>query len=256
MKNRIKLIILSILLGIFWLMPVQAQEAQENDGVASVVTITPKAGHEKELIEAITDYHHYVAKHDGHFEYNWYEIETGPDTGKYIAHSGGHNWSDYDAEYDWQKEAGENFAANVAPHIESTTRVITVDMDEFSHWPENFEGYTHYNVENWYVKNGQYGKFRAGLKKIHEILTAGNYAGYYGFNSAASGGYGNQIHLVSANKGWSGMADKDPSFFDMMTEALGGPEEFQAFMSDWAVTFKTGHSQMVSLMPEASDYGN
>jgi hypothetical protein len=253
MRNSIKLIILSILLGIFWLMPVQAQD---NDGVATLVTITPKSGHGKELVAAITRYHHWVAKHDGHFEYNWYEIETGPDTGKYVAHSGGHNWSDLDAEYDWQKEAGENFEANVAPHIEGATRVITKEMDEFSNWPESFEGYTHYQVEDWYVKNGQNGNFRQGLKKISDTLKAGNFPGYWGFVSVVSGGHGNQITLITANKGWSDMTDKDPSFFDIMSEALGGPEEFQAFMSDWGSTFKTGHNQMVSLMPEASDYGN
>jgi hypothetical protein len=253
MKNTFKLVVLSVLLGIFWLMPVQAQE---NDGVATVVTITAKSGHEKELVEAITNYHHWVAKHDGHFEYNWYEIETGPDTGKYIARSGDHNWSDFDAEYDWQDEAGENFAANVAPHIEGATRVITVEMDDFSHWPESFEGYTHFQVEDWYIKNGQYGNFRQGLKKISDTLKAGNFPGYWGFVSVASGGHGNQVTLVTANKGWSDMAEKDPSFFDIMSEALGGPEEFQAFMGDWGATFKTGRSQMVSLMPEASDYGN
>ena len=253
MKNRIKLVMLSALLGIFWLMPAQAQD---NDGIATVVTITPKAGHEKALVKAITDYHHWVAKHEGHFEYTWYEILTGPDSGKYIARSGGHNWSDFDAEFDWQKEAGENFEANVAPHIENATNIMTQEMDEFSNWPESFEGYTHFQVEDWYVKNGQYGKFRRGLKKISETLKAGKFPGYWGFISVVSGGHGQQVTLVTAHKGWTDMADKDPSFFDVMSEALGGAEPFDAFMSDWGATFKSGRSQMVSLMPEASDYGN
>jgi len=61
---------------------------------------------------------------------------------------------------------------------------------------------------------------------------------------------------VSANRGWSDMSDTDPSFYSIMSEALGGEEAFHTFMNDWSATFKTGHNQMVKLMPGASDYGN
>ena len=252
MKNRVKLILLSTLASVFWLMPAQAQD---NDGIATLVTITPKAGHEEALVKAITDYHHMVAKFDGHFEYTWYEILTGPNTGKYLARSGDHNWSEFDAKHDWDKEAGEAFSANVAPHIDNASNIVTSEMAEFSHWPESFDGYTHFQIQDWYVKNGQYGKFRAGLKKVVDTLKAGNFPGYWGFFSVESGGHGGQISLVSAHKGWSDMADKEPSFFDVMSEALGGAEEFDTFMSDWGATYKSGHNRMVRRMPEASDYG-
>ena len=252
MKNAIKLAVLSTLVSMFWLIPVQAQDT---DGIATVITITPKAGHEETLVKAITDYHHWVAQFEGHFEYTWYEILTGPDTGKYIARSGNHNWSDFDAKYDWQKESGKVFETNVAPHVESMSNVMTQDMPEFSHWPEDFEGYTHFQVQQWYVKNGQYGKFRRGLKKVVDTLKAGNFPGHWGFNSVSSGGHGTQINLVTAHKGWSDMAEKEPTFFDVMSAALGGAEEFDTFMNDWGTTFKEGRSQMVRRMPEASDYG-
>ena len=252
MKNGIKMALLSLLIGIFWVMPVQAQE---NEGVATVVMITAKAGQEDALVKAITDYHHWVSGFEGHMEYTWYEILTGKNTGKYIARSGGHNWADFDAKYDWQEESGKVFEANVAPHIENATRMMTTDMDEFSHWPESFEGYTHFHVQEWYIKGGQYGKFRRGLKKVTETLIAGNFSGYWGFMSVASGGHGNQIQLVTAHKGWADMTEKDPSFFDIMSKALGGPEEFDTFMGEWGSSFKEGNSQMVKRMPEASDYG-
>jgi hypothetical protein len=253
MISSIKLTVFSVLVSILWLIPAQAQD---NDGVATVVTITAKAGHEKQLIKAITDYHHMVAKNEGHFEYTWYEILTGPNTGKYAARSGGHNWSDFDAEHDWDKEAGEAFEANVAPHIESATNVMTEEMKDFSRWPESFDDYTHFQIQDWYVRTGQNSKFRRGLKKIHDALGAGNYPGHYGFFSVASGGHGGQIMLVTAHKGWTDMAAKDPSFYDIMGEALGGTEEFDAFMADWGSTFKSGQNWTVRRMPEASDYGN
>jgi len=252
MNKSITRVLLCALIGIFWLIPAQAQD---NDGIATTVIITAKAGHGEDLVKAITDYHHWVAKFEGHFEYTWYEILTGPNTGKYAARSGGHNWADFDAEYDWQKEADAYFEENVGPYIDSAQRMMTEEMGDYMHWPENFEGYTHFNVENWYIKNGHGYAFRSGLKQIVDTLKAGNYGGYFGFYSVASGGHGNQIQLVTGHKGWSDMADKDPSFTDLMTKELGGEEQFRAFMSEWAETFKTGDNWTVRRMPEASDYG-
>jgi hypothetical protein len=255
MTYKTKLLVLTVLLSLFTMVPVQAAE-EENDGIAQVILITPKAGQEKALIKAITEYHHWVAGKQGHWTFNWYEILTGPDTGKYIARSGGHNWSDFDAEYDWQEEAGEKFQANVAPLIENAQRTITRNMDEFGHWPEDFTGYTHIQIQQWYVKSGRLGQFRKGLKKIVDTLKAANYPNYFGIVTVVSGGRGGEIILASLNKGWSDMADEDPSFFDIMSKELGGEEEFGKFMSAWGETFKSGRNHMVKYMPGASDYGD
>jgi hypothetical protein len=255
MTYKIKLLVLTTLLSLITIVPVQAAE-EENDGIAQIVLITPKAGQEEALVKAITDYHHWVADKQGHWTYTWYEILTGPDTGKYIARSGNHNWSDFDVEYDWQEEANQMFVANVAPLIENVQTTITENMDDFGHWPEDFSGYTHFQVQQWYVKNGRYGQFRKGLKKIVDTLKAANFPNHFGFVSVESGGYGGQISLVSPKKGWSDMVDKDPSFFDIMTKELGGEEEFGKFMSEWGDTFKSGRNHMVKYMPGASDYGD
>jgi quinol monooxygenase YgiN len=254
MMKKINFLLCCLLFSLFWLLPAQAQET-ENEGVARVALITPKEGHDDALIKAITDYHHWIANFEGHHEYTWFEILTGPDTGKYIARTGGHNWADFDTSYDWQEEAADVFTKNVAPHMQEATVQMTEEMKDFSHWPDSFEGYTHFQVENWYVHNGKGREFRQGLRKIVDTLKAANYPNYWGFFSVESGAHGNQVQLVSANRGWSDMSDPDPSFFSIMSQALGGEEAFHAFMSDWTATFKTGHNQMVKRMPEASDYG-
>lgn len=243
---------LILLLTLCWLAPAQAEESEN---VARTVMITAKDGHDEALIKAITDYHHWIANFDGHMEYNWYSIQTGPNTGKYIARTGGHNWADFDKKYDWQEEAGKVFETNVAPHIEDADVWMTTEMTEMSYWPESWEGYTHFHVQEWYVKNGRYGEFRQGLKKIVDALKAGGFPNHFGFQSVASGGYAGQITLVSANKGWSDYADSEPSFYDIMSKELGSEEAFHKFMRDWGDTFKQGHNSTVKRMPEASDYG-
>ncbi len=45
MTYKTKLLVLTILLSIFTLVPVQAAE-EENDGIAQLILITPKAGQE------------------------------------------------------------------------------------------------------------------------------------------------------------------------------------------------------------------
>lgn len=246
-----KLLILTLSLA--WLLPVSAQDSEN---VGTLVKITPKDGHDEALITGITDYHKWIANFDGAMRYNWYKVVTGPDTGLYYAWSGGHDWKDFDAEYDWQPEAGEVFQRNVAPHIEDMDRMMARTMTDWSHWPEDWDGYNLVHVTDWYVKNGQYGAFRKGLMRIVKALKAGGTQNHWGFHSMESGSHAGHIVLVSPTKGWAGMSDTDPSFYDIMVKELGGEEAFHAFMADWGSTFKQGATETLEWMPGASDYGD
>ena len=62
---------------------------------------------------------------------------------------------------------------NVMPHVADMHRAMVVDMNEVSHWPEDGSGYTHVQVESWYVRNGHYGSFNTGLKRVAAALKAG-----------------------------------------------------------------------------------
>ena len=87
-----KILITIVALALMAVMsPVAADHHEENDGLARVALITAKDGHNNALEEAIVKYHHYMADKKGAWRYHWYSIETGPDTGKYIARSGSHN---------------------------------------------------------------------------------------------------------------------------------------------------------------------
>ncbi len=255
MHKRFMIALICTLASFAWILPLQAQE-EESDGAADMVLITPKDGQGAALEAAIRDYHLWVADKEGHFEYSWYAIESGPNTGKYIARSGDHNWEDFDAEFEWQDEAAEKFAADVMPLIAHVQRKVTVEIRELANWPESFAGYTHYQVEYWHIENGQYGKWRQGTEQIHSMLAEGGYTGHYGFFSTVSGGKGNEVALVQPMKGYADFAESDPSFFKIVSEALGGPEAFAEFMADWGSTFHIGHSMLVRYLPEASDYGN
>jgi hypothetical protein len=232
-----------------------AQDDEKNDGLAHVVLITAKDGHNKALEEAIIKYHHFMGNKKGAWRYQWYSIETGPDTGKYIARSGAHNWADFDAEHDWDKESGEKFESLVEPHIASMEITITRNDEDLGIWPESLEGYQYFSVTRWHVLPGKGNAFNEGLKKIDATLKANGWPTYYSFINNVSGGKGNSVVLVSPRKSFADMAPQEPSFMDIMNKAMG-EEETGAFMADWGSTFKSGQNFLLRHMPEQSNYGN
>ena len=250
-----KILIMVMALTMICLMsPVVAQDEEKNDGLARVVLITAKDGQNKALEEAITKYHHYMAGHKGSWRYSWYSIETGRNTGKYLARSGGHNWADFDAEHDWDGDAAEKFQTMVAPYIDIAEIKITKNDDEVGMWPESLDGYEYYSVTNWYVKQGHYAAFSKGLKKVNELLNDGGWPNYYAFVNTVSGGKNGELALVSPRKNFADMAAKEPSFIDIMNKAMG-EEETQAFLSEWSKTYHTGSNQLLRYRPKLSDYG-
>ena len=233
-----------------------AQDESENDGLAQLVLITAKAGQELALEKAITNYHHHMADKKGAFRYQWYSVMTGPETGSYVARSGGHNWEDFDATHDWDEAANAKFLSDVQPYIASADFRITRIDDDVGIWPESMEGYQYFLITDWYIKSGQYGTFNKGLKKTDEILKAGGWPNYYAFVNTVSGGKGNQITLVSPRKSFADMAPKEPSFFEAITKALGGEQEAEAFLSKWGASYKSGQNRMLKYRPKLSDYGD
>lgn len=232
-----------------------AEDEEKNDRLAQVALITAKDGHEKALEEAITKYHHYMADKKGAWRFSWYSIVTGPNTGKYLARSGGHNWADFDAENDWDEEAGAKFESDVAPHIADLVPWIAQMDDEVGIWPENSEGYNLFSITEWHIKPGKGSAFNEGLKKIDAILKDSEFPGYYAFTSAVSGGKGNSITIVSPRKNYADMAPKEPKFMDIMSKAMG-EDEARAFMDGWGATFMSGQNQLLEYRPKLSDYGD
>jgi len=251
-----KILIIIASLAIIGFTPYSiAQDEESNDRLARVALITAKDGQAKALEEAITRYHHFMGDKKGAFHYKWYSITTGPNTGKYIARSGGHNWADFDAEHDWDEEAGAKFMSEVQPYIESSVITITQTDDELGIWPDDMEGYQLFSVTKWYIQSGQNKAFNDGLKKINATLKEGGWPNYYAFFKTVSGGKGNTVTLVSPRKNFADMAPKEPSFFDVMNKAMG-EEETQAFLAEWSPTYKSGQNMLLKYRPKLSDYGD
>jgi hypothetical protein len=253
LKKALALVALFAL--VFGASPAVAADENENDRLAHVALITAKPGHEQDLEKAITAYHRYMADKEGAWRYNWYSIVTGPDSGKYIARSGNHNWVDFDAVHDWQGVASEKFNEEVAPHIQNVVFSIHQTDKELGIWPESMEGYEYFSVTEWRIKHDQGPSFKEGLKKINKTLNEHGFPVYYMFSYPVSGGKGNSITLVSPRKNFADMAPKEPSFIDIMNKAMG-EEEARAFLAEWSQTYKPGQNQLLKFRKALSDYGD
>jgi len=235
--------------------PTYAKQAEKNDGLARVALITAKNGHEQDLENAIVKYHKYVANKKGSWRYQWFSIETGPHTGKYVARSGSHNWADFDAKHDWDEAAGKKFNELVAPYIANAQISITRSNDKVGLWPDSMKGYNYYLLSRWHIKSGQDEAFNEGLKKVDGILKKGGWPNYYAFVNTVSGGHGNSTLLVSPRKNFADMAPKEPKFTDILNKEMGD-KEATAFLKEWGKTYKTGDYWMIRYMPEQSNYGD
>ena len=232
-----------------------AQDEEKTDNLAQVFHIVAKDGHAKQLEEAITAYHHYMADKPGAWRFQWFSVVTGPNLGHYYARSGNHNWADFDATNDWDEAACAEMAANRGDNHVNNSNMITKGNDEIGIWPDSMEGYGYFSVTSWHVKQGKGKAFNDGLKKIDATLKAGNWPAYYAINSPVSGGKGNTVTLVGPRKSFADMAPKEPKFMDIMTEAMG-EEEAGAFMSEWATTYYQGQNQLLKYRADLSDYGD
>jgi len=255
MRNEIRNSLLSLLLLTIWITPVIAQDTEENEGVAIVVLMTPKDGQAKALGEAITNYHHYMADKEGSLRFSWFSVLSGPDTGSFIARSGNHDWADFDGAYDWQEDADEKFANEVTPHMQDSVIRYTVSEQDWGIWPESLDGYTLFSVTEWHVQPGKINAFRNALTRVDGILKEGGFPNHYSFSRVASGGNGYTLMLASPRKNFADMSPKDPSFFSIMSQAMGGDEAATQFLAEWGSTYATGQNMLVKFEPELSDYG-
>ena len=245
MRSKILVPFLAALLALAFCLPALAQDGEKNDNMAIVWVFDIKDDQEDAFEEAVKAFHRdFMADKEGAFHWDWYNVLTGPNTGRYIARSGGHNWADLDAEYDWEDEVDAYIEANISPYIDHAERYMSVGDNDIHNYPEDWSNMRYINLEEWHVSNGMGRKFNEGLKTIHGHLKEGDFPVYYAFSYNASGGKGNTVTLATFHENWASMAEPSPSFGEIMVEAMG-EEEFQSFIADWSSTFKTGRTWTV-----------
>lgn len=249
MKRRLAMLLAALAAALFAL-PAVAQD-DEGESIATAWHVTVKEGHGKAFEAKVKEFNAFLADKEGAWDWDFYSVLTGPDTGDYIVRSGGHAWAEFDVEQAWEAEADAWFEENLAPLVDSMTRTMTRADPVVQAWPEEGVEFRYFNVQHWYVHNGHGATFQEGLRKVHGHLRDGGYPGAYGAWYAVSGLPGNMVMLVSGHRNWADMAETDPSFDEVMLKAMTA-EELGEFWQSWGQTFKAGETFTVAHRPDLS----
>ncbi len=245
--SKTKFLLVLLIACIFFNSAVLAADEEKTDGIAVVWAMDVEKGKSGDFKKAIKGFHDLYSKKDGHFEWHWYEVATGPDTGQYLARSGNHNWADLDAmENIWDEELGKYWSENVSPLIANAERYINAADDDVYHWTEG-KTYKFFRIRNFQVKQGM--DFGKHIKKIHETLQKGGWGNDYALSWDVSGGYGNGGAFVFPAESWADMAETSPKFKEVMLKNMK-EKDFDELMKNYSASYKTTTTRLVRSLPE------
>ena len=243
--SKSKFLLVLLIACIFFNSAVLAADEEKTDRIAVVWAMNVEKGQSDAFKKAIKGFHDLYSKKDGHFEWNWYEVATGPDTGQYLARSGNHNWADMD-ENPWDEELNKYWNDNVAPLVEDADRYLTQSDDEVFHWTEG-KTYKFFTLRNIQVKQGM--DFGKHIKKIHETLQKSGFENDYALSWNVSGGYGNAGTMVFPAESWADMAEPSPNFKETMLKSMN-EKDFDELMKNYSASYKTTNTRLIRSLPE------
>ncbi|MBE9548700.1 MAG: hypothetical protein IMF09_04775 [Proteobacteria bacterium] len=246
-NSPIKALLILLLACMFLSTAVIAADEEKTDNVAVVWQMDITDGKHQIFEDAIKSFHNLYNKKPGHANWNWYKVETGPDTGQYIARSANHNWADLDAmENIWDDDLGKFWTLNVAPLIENAEKYLTMGDDEIYHWTEG-KKYKFYTLRDMHIKPGM--DFSKHLKVIHETLQKGGFKNDYALSWNISGGYGNSATFVFPAESWADMAEPSPTFAEVMKKNMD-EDDFDELLGNYRDSYKTARSRIVRALPD------
>ncbi|MGE5232932.1 MAG: hypothetical protein ACM3OB_02385 [Acidobacteriota bacterium] len=200
-----------------------AAEAPAPGDLVSTWVFWPKAG-ENAALEAGIKAHAAWRKSAGEgLHWDVYQPVVGKDLSTYVIRAEGLHWSDFDREDAWEQSSGAlaKYMEQMGVHVDRVEHYIgQLDMAN-SMWQEN-PNYRYYAVSAMVARPGMHGDIVAGLAKVHKTLSDKKWSHSYGIEWQIGGG--EAMFLVEPFVNYAGMAEPDPSFMKVMSEALGAAD--------------------------------
>jgi hypothetical protein len=162
------------------------------------------------------------AQHDP-WEWDVFEIMTGPDTGGYIIASGNHQWRDME-EWNAQHAAadGADSLAAMGFAITSSERSYWTQLNSLSRLPPQSERLPLATVTYYRTRPGSDRSVRAAIARLNTALESGNYPLATIWYVLSSGGEGPTFALLTPRSGLGDMAPA-PGLLEVLATQLGRP---------------------------------
>src|SRR5438445_1117170 len=183
-----------------------------------------KPGHEKEF-EAGAKEHVAWRKSAGEpFSWAAYQPIVGTDLTYYVFRSDDHQWKDLDADDAWsmKAKADDAYEKQVAPHVAKVAHFFEETDSAHSHMTGDPKDYKYFQVITRNLKSGSRGDAMAAIDKVHKALTEQKWP--YPYRLAWQVGGKDSLRIIFPTKNYAGMTDPSPSFFEVLTNALGAED--------------------------------
>ena len=181
------------------------------DTVAQVIRQKPRAGMDAQYEAGRKKHMAWHKAQSDPWEWNVYEITTGPDTGSYLVSTIGHQWADIDT---WNAKFGAGDTADsglqVAPFSEGSQVSYWTQLNSLSRLPPPADRSPILTLTIYYVKHGHEDAFTGAIAKVNGALTAAKYPLHSIWYRLSNGGEMPAYAVVTPRANLASMAPPQP----------------------------------------------
>jgi hypothetical protein len=260
MKKTSINLVLGLLAGLFWLVPVSAMAADDPPPLAEVWLVTPKAGHLGEFQAAFQQ--HTAVRKENADPRDWQTFVSivGKDINQFAIRNCCFNWADLDSFAKWDEANPQvvgHWYETVQPYVETVEHYYSeVDYDN-SNWNDDSGPFRYFAVDQWKLKGGHEADFSAARESMSQIAINQGWA-----NADRNWAWTTQIggraavSLVVPHKNFAAMAGGEETFFEFLSKHMGSTEAAGALIKKFSASSWGVETTIWEHLPELSMGGD
>lgn len=215
-----------------------ADSHEEAPNLADTWYVIVQPGHYDEFEDALKAHLAVRAEAGDPREWHTFSPVIGKHLRHYVIRACCYHWADQDSYVAWSMQntaVSDDWDNNVDPHVADYRHHLAALDFENSHWPDDAPDYDYFGVTRWTPKQGSGGTMNAAVEEISSLAKKANWPRYWSWSNQIGGSP--NLTLVSPFNNYADMAPPSPSFFERMSQELGGDEAasemFQRFSSNF-----------------------
>ena len=226
--------------------------AQEPEGaVGRVYYLKAKAGMEQQFEAGVKKHIDWHRRQNDPWTFYWWQVETGEQFGQYVVGTFEHRWEDFDGRATLDAADDADFAATVAPYVDSVRAIVVVGLPQLS-LPPAAEGPAPLSsVITFHLNMGGQAEFPYVIGKFHQAIQKTNWPTNYLWYALVNGGEHPTFYLVLPRNNWAGFKPPAKPFPAMLEEAYGR-EEAAALLKQLSKLIHCQRSEMLRFRSDLS----
>lgn len=215
-----------------------ADNHDEQEMLAEVWKVQAAPGKHDEFEAGLKEHMAFRASKNDPREWHFYSPVLGSNLDYYIIRTCCYTWADMDSYGEWARGAGvgAHFEEHVSPYTaDQYSRYISSIDTANSRWPDDVDDPAYVGVTSYYPKPGSYGSINRSLGEFMNYIDEGEWKRPHSVSWTVGGKP--VMTLATPFENWADMKEPSPSFFEMVAEQVGGPEEAEKRFKAWSENF-------------------